>query len=440
MKGLNNILSTGHTRRTFLKGAGVSLFLPQMASFAGDKAYSTPVRMAFLHVPNGKIMNKWTPKQIGRNYKLTQTLQPLSKFKNDFQVLSGLVHHNGRANGDGAGDHARAQGSFLTGVQILKSAKEVRNGISVDQVAAQKLGKRTYLPSLELSTKRGRLSGSCDSGYSCMYQFNLSWRNETEPMVPESSAELAFDRLFTLWDSDKKKAIHKNSEKSVLDYMLSSANSLKRRLAKEDLDKLDQYLTSVREIERKNKKSKPVINSKKLPRDFTEVQTKFEDRIEIQMDLVALAWEVDATRICSMIIADEGSNMSFPDMGIDGGHHSLSHHQNDAHKIKQLEKIDRFYTERLAYFLDKLKSRTVNGKNLLDQSMVLYGSGISDGNRHLHDNLPILLAGKGGGKLNPGVHRVYKDQPMCNLFVNMLDTFGAPVKSFGDSNGKLAKI
>ena len=440
MKGLNNILSTGHSRRTFLKGAGVSLFLPSMASFAGDKAYSTPIRMAFLHVPNGKIMNKWTPKELGREYKLTQTLQPLSKFKKDFQVISGLMHKNGNANGDGAGDHARAQGSFLTGVQILKSAKKVRNGISVDQVAAKKLGKRTYLPSLELSTERGRLSGTCDSGYSCMYQFNLSWRNETEPMVPESSAELAFNRLFTLWDGNKQKADYRHSNRSVLDYMLSSANSLKRRLGREDLEKLDQYFTSVREIERKNKKGKPVINSKKLPRDFTQIQVKFEDRIETLMDLMVLAWEVDATRICSLILADEGSNMYFPDMGIDSGHHSLSHHQNDPEKIKQLEKIDCFYTSRLAYFLGKLKSRKINGKSLLDQSMVLYGSGLSDGNQHLHHNLPVLLAGKGGGKLDPGTHRIYEGKPMCNLFVNMLHNFGVPVKSFGDSNGRLARI
>ena len=273
-----------------------------------------------------------------------------------------------------------------------------------------------------------------------MYQFNLAWRNEKEPMVPESSAELAFNRLFTLWNGQKEKSTHKDSQKSVLDYMLSSANSLKRRLAKEDLEKLDQYFTSVREIERKANKGKPKISAKQLPRDFSKNPGSYKNRIETLMDLMVLAWEADATRICSMIIADEGSNMSFPEMGIDGGHHSLSHHQNDQTKIKKLEKIDKFYTTTLAYFLDKLKSRKVNGKSLLDQSMVLYGSGISDGNKHRHDNLPIILAGRGGGKLTPGTHRMYKDTPMCNLYVNMLNNFGLPTKSFSDSNGTLPKV
>ncbi|MCH2205868.1 MAG: DUF1552 domain-containing protein [Lentisphaerales bacterium] len=440
MKNVHNLLSTGHNRRTFLKGAGISLFLPQMISIAGDKAHENPVRMAFLHVPNGKIMEKWTPSKLGKDYELPQTLKPLTQHKNDFQVISGLQHKNAFANGDGAGDHARAQGSFLTGVQILKSAKNVKNGISVDQVAAQRLGKKTYLPSLELSTQRGRLSGSCDSGYSCMYQFNLAWRNEKEPMVPESSPQQAFNRAFTLWNGKNEKNAHSASEKSVLDYMLSSANSLKKRLAKEDLEKLDQYFTSVREIERKNQKGKPTVHSKQFTRDFSKNPRSYKEKIETLMDIMVLTWEVDATRICTMLVADEGSNMSFPDMGIDGGHHSLSHHQNDQAKIKQIEKIDLFYVKRFSYFLSKLKERKVNGKSLLDQSMILYGSGLSDGNRHRHNNLPILLAGRAGGKLNPGIHRMYKDQPMCNLFLNMLDTFGAPAKSFGDSTGRLAKI
>ncbi|MCM8532787.1 MAG: DUF1552 domain-containing protein [Lentisphaeraceae bacterium] len=438
MKNHHNLLSSSHNRRNFLKGAGVSLLLPQMASIAGDNAYKNPTRMAFLHVPNGMIMDKWTPKKVGKDFEITQTLKSVAKFKNDLQVISGLQHKNGFSNGDGAGDHARAQGSFLTGVQILKSAKAVKNGISVDQVAAQKAGHKTYLPSLELSTKRGRLSGSCDSGYSCMYQFNLSWRNAKEPMVPESSAQLAFNRMFVLKDAKNGSDIE--TGKSILDYMRGSAKSLKSKLAKEDIHKLDQYFDSLRELERKASKGKHEISSKMLDRDFNAPPKNYADKIETLMDLMVLAWEVDATRICSMIIADEGSNMSFPELGVNSGHHSLSHHQNDPDKIKALEKIDNFYTTRFAYFLQKLSQKKVNGSSLLDQSMVLYGSGISDGNKHRHNNLPIVLAGHANGKLQPGQHRVYKDAPMSNLFVNMLDTFGTPVKSFSDSNGRLAKI
>ena len=441
MKNFESIVKQDLNRRFFLKGAGISLLLPQMASFAGDKAYENPTRMAFLQVPNGKIMNKWTPTTVGSNYQLTQTLKPLAAYKKDMQIISGLRQHWGFHNGDGGGDHARAQGTFLTGVKILKSTKAVRNGISVDQVAVKQAGHRTYLPSLELSTKRGRLSGSCDSGYSCMYQFNLAWRNAKEPMVPEASTTEAFNRLFTIWDGKKVTASRNTkTDKSILDFMSSSAKSLEKKLAKEDIAKLDQYFTSVRELERKAQKGKPKVLPKQFSRDFSQEPKNFQDKIEAHMDLMALAWEVDATRICSMIVADEGSNQSFPQLGIEGGHHSISHHQHDPKKIAQLEKIDHFYVSRLAYFLNKLNERKVNGKSLLEQSMVLYGSGISDGNRHDHSNLPIILAGHANGKVTPGMHRVYKDKPLCNLYLNMLDVFGTPVKSFGDSNGKLAKI
>jgi hypothetical protein len=441
MKNYESFIKTNHSRRFFLKGAGCALLLPHMASFSAEKAYENPHRMAFLHVPNGKIMNKWSPKGIGKSFELSQTLKPLSAFREDFQVISGLRNHHGFSNGDGGGDHARAQGSFLTGSHVLKSIKRIHCGISVDQVAAQKVGHHTYLPSLELSTKRGRLSGSCDVGYSCAYQFNLAWRNATEPMIPEASTAEAFNRTFLIANgANTKQSRNANAQKSILDFMNSSAKSLKKKLAKEDTEKLEQYFNSLREMERKAQKGKPQVLSSQLPRDFNKEAKSYQDKIEAHMDLMVLAWQVDATRICSMIVADEGSNQSFPEMGIDGGHHSISHHQKDPKKITQLEKIDRFYTSRLAYFIGKLKSTKTNGQSLLEQSMVLYGSGISDGNRHDHANLPILLAGHGNGKLTPGTHRIYKDKPLCNLFLNMLEAFGTPVAKFGDSTGKLAKI
>ena len=434
----------GYSRRNFLKGAGVALMLPQFASLAKSKKdVPPPVRMAFLHVPNGKIMNKWTPKEFGKDYKITQTLKPLEGLKKHLQVISGLQHKNGFSNGDGAGDHARAQGSFLTGVQILKSAKRARNGISVDQVAAKYLGNKTYLPSLELSSQRGRLSGSCDSGYSCLYQFNLSWANEVQPMVPESSSEQAFNRLFTIWDGKGESKQHKilaQNEKSVLDFVGESAKDLQRKLGKEDTHKLDQYFSSLRETEKRIQKEKPKIHPKMLKRDFSEQPENYKAKIETLMDIMVLAFEVDATRISSMIVADEGSNRSFPELGIKSGHHSLSHHREQKSWIKDLEKIDLFYVSRLAYLLNELDKRKVDGKSLLEQSMIVYGSGHSDGNRHRHNNLPIILAGHGGGSLNPGYHREFRDDPMCNLYVSMLQKMGCPVNKFSDSTGILTGI
>jgi len=434
----------GHSRRNFLKGAGLALMLPQFASLAKSKKDAElPVRMAFLHVPNGKIMEKWTPKEFGKDYKISQTLKPLESLKKYFQVISGLQHKNGFANGDGAGDHARAQGSFLTGVQILKSAKKARNGISVDQVAAKYLGNKTYLPSLELSSQRGRLSGSCDSGYSCLYQFNLSWANEVQPMVPESSSEQAFNRLFTIWDGKSKSKQHQilaQNEKSILDFVGESAKDLQRKLGKEDTHKLDQYFSSLRETEKRIQKEKPKIHPKLLKHDFSEQPENFKAKVETLMDIMVLAFEVDATRISTMIVGDEGSNRSFPELGIKSGHHSLSHHRNQESWIKDLEKIDLFYVSRLAYFLNELDKRKVDGKSLLEQSMIVYGSGHSDGNRHRHNNLPIILAGHGGGKLNPGYHREFRDDPMCNLYVSMLQKMGCPVDKFSDSTGILKGI
>lgn len=443
MREVHNLLKFGANRRTFLKGAGVSLLLPQFASLAGEKAVENPVRMAFLHVPNGKIMNKWKPATLGKDYEMTQTLKPLENLRNDFQIVSGLQHHFANSNGDGGGDHARSQGTFLTGVQVLKSIKMARAGISVDQVAAQRAGNKTYLPSLELSTRKGRLSGACDSGYSCMYQFNLAWKNPKEPVVPESSAELAFNRLFTLWDGKNSSAQQKQMKqtgKSMLDFMRHSAKSLEKKLGKADTEKLDQYLNSLREMERKANREKPKVKASQFSRDFSIEPASYKDKIETLMDLMVLAWEVDATRICTMIVADEGSNQSFPEMGIKSGHHTLSHHRGQKENIKALEKIDHFYVSRFAYFLKKLNEKKVNGKSLLEQSMVLYGSGISDGNGHRNDNLPLVLAGHANGKLKPGFHREYKKKPMTNLFLNMLDAFGTPVSSFADSTGTLTEV
>ena len=436
-------LKSGFNRRNFLKGAGVSLMLPHLQSIANTKKDpERPVRMAFLHVPNGMIMDKFRPKSYGRNFEITQTLEPLKELKNDFQLIDGLKHEKAGSNGDGAGPHARAQGTFLTGVQVLKSAKNARAGISVDQVAAKYHGHKTYLPSLELAAGRGRVSGKCDSGYSCVYQFALSWKNENVPMLPEYDPAQAFKRLFTVWDP-KKKMSKKDDltarEKSILDYMMENSKSLQRRLGKEDTEKLDQYFSNLRDLEKRLEKEKPRVTKDMIKKEFV-AQSDYRDHLDTLLEVMVLAFQVDATRISSIILGDEGNARSFPEIGVKGGHHNLSHHRDDPKIIKMVEKIDLMNMQRLAYFLKRLKEVQVDGKSLLDQSMIVYGGSISDGNKHLNTNLPIILAGHGGGLINPGIHRKYDDTPMSNLYVTMLQKFGCPVEKFGDSNGSLPVI
>ena len=436
-------IKTGFNRRNFLKGAGVSLMLPHLSSIANTKKDpERPVRMAFLHVPNGMIMDKFRPKSYGKNFEITQTLEPLRELKNDFQLIDGLKHEKAGSNGDGAGPHARAQGTFLTGVQVLKSAKNARAGISVDQVAAKYQGHKTYLPSLELAAGRGRVSGKCDSGYSCVYQFALSWKNENVPMLPEYDPAQAFKRLFTV--RDPKKAMSKKDditarEKSVLDYMMENSKSLQRRLGKEDTEKLDQYFSNLRDLEKRLEKEKPLVTPNMIKKEFV-AQTDYREHLDTLLEVIVLAFQVDATRISSIILGDEGNARSFPEIGVKGGHHNLSHHRDDPKIIKMVEKIDLMNMQRLAYFLKRLKEVQVDGKSLLDQSMIVYGGSISDGNKHLNTNLPIILAGHGGGLAHPGIHRKYDDTPMSNLYVTMLQKFGCPVEKFGDSNGSLPVI
>ena len=433
----------GPTRRNFLKGAGIALMLPQFASLADKKEeLEDPVRVAFFTVPNGKILDKWRPKETGKNYTMSETLKPIEHLRDHFQVLTGLDHQYAYANGDGAGDHARAQGTFLTGVQVLKDKGRARAGISVDQVLAKYYGTKTYIPSLELSSRKGRLSGTCDSGYSCLYQYNFSWANEVMPMVPESSPSRAFNRLFTIKGKKKNSEAEflLQTEKSILDLVGSTTKDLKRRLGKEDHEKLDQYYSSLRDTEKKINRDKPLIHPSQLSRDFSKEPETYAERIEMLMDVMALAFEVDSTRIATMIIADEGNNRSFPEIGVKGGHHQLSHHKEDPKSMADCAKIDLFYVQRIAHFLNALDKRKVNGKSLLEQSMIIYGSGHADGNRHSHTSLPIILAGHGGGKLKPGFHRDYGREPMCNLFVRMLQELDCPVNKFGDSTGSIKEI
>ncbi len=438
---------TGRTRiarRTFLKGLGTTMALPLLeamvpAARAATGTGPAPVRMAFVFFPNGAIMPNWKPEGAGKNWRLSRTLAPLEPFKRQLTVFTGLTQKHGRANGDGAGDHARNAASFLTGAQPKKTAgADIRVGVSVDQAAARLIGRQTKLPSLELGVERGRNSGSCDSGYSCAYSANISWKTATTPMAKEINPKSAFERLFGDAANAKGRAERNVYRKSVLDLVAEDAALLRRRLGKKDQRKLDEYFTSVRELELRIERE--ATQASEVPEYDVPagIPREIADHIRLMYDIMALAFQTDATRISTFMLGNAGSNRSYPMIGVKGGHHSLSHHQNNPQKMEDITKIDTFLVEQFGYFLSKLQSIGEGDGTLLDNCLILYGSAIADGNRHTHHDLPIVLAGSGGGKLQPDRLRHYpKETPLNNLYLTMCRMAGAEMEQFGDSTGLL---
>jgi hypothetical protein len=436
-------------------GLGTAIALPWLEAMAPaskamarglDAAKASPLRMAFLYVPNGVHMQDWTPAAEGADFALPHILEPLNPFKDDLLVLSGLAQDNAHAKGDGGGDHARSLACFLTGVHPRKTdGANIKAGISADQIAAQKVGNATRLPSLELGCEAGQQSGNCDSGYSCAYSSNVSWRSESTPVAKEINPRLVFDRLFSNGLSDETGAHRAKRERykmSILDFVLEDAHQLRNRLGATDQRKVDEYLTSVRELERRIVQAGN--DSPEAPSDFPKpigVPREYQQHVPLMYDLLALAFQGDITRISTFVLANEGSNRSYPFIGVTDGHHNLSHHGGDAEKHRKIRDINRFHTEQLARFVQKLKATPEGDGTVLDHSMIVYGSGIGDGNRHNHNDLPIVLLGKGNGTLRTGRHVRYgKDTPLNNLFLSMLDRMGAPVEPFGDGTGRLADL
>ena len=436
-------------RRTFLKGVGATLGLPLLeamlpaSGFAAQSA-GAPKRMAFVFVPNGVIVPEWTVKGEGADWQLSPTLEPLAKVKDRVCVVDGLMQDNARAKGDGPGDHARSSAAFLTGAHPVKtSGVDIKVGQSVDQVAADKAGRQTKLPSIELGTEGGRNAGQCDSGYSCAYSNNISWKTATTPMAKEINPRLVFERLFGSTDdreAAKGRAKRDEYRKSILDLVTDDANKLKQQLGQTDRRKVDEYFSSVREIEQRIERAKTDSSSQKIP-DLTlprGVPKELDEHIGLMFELMVLAFQTDTTRVATFMMANEGSNRSYPMVGVNDGHHHLSHHQNKQDWIGHLKKVDKYLIGHYAKFLERLNGISEGNGTLLDNSMIVYGSAIADGNRHSHHDLPILLAGKGGGTIASGRHLVYpKETPLNNLFLSMLDRMDAGVDSLGDSTGRL---
>lgn len=421
--------------------------LPFMESLVG-RAYAAtkpavkPVRAAWLYTPNGVNVEQWMPQGEGMSYEMSPSLKVIEKHREDFMVVSGLMQDWARSHGNGGGDHARATATFLTGCMPKKTAgADIHVGISVDQIAAQKIGHLTRLPSLELSTDGQRSSGKCDSGYSCAYQFNLAWKNETMPMAPEMDPRLVFERMFGLGSTSGKgadAARAKRLQKSVLDAVLGEAKSLQGKANPGDRRKLDEFFSSVRDIEQRIERAEKFTAEMPEMKIPMGVPDSYEEHIRTMFDLMVLAFQTDTTRLATFMLAHDGSNRSFPELGVPDAHHYLSHHQNDPQKLAKIAKIDQFYLRQFGYFLDKMKSIKEGDTTLLENSMIVFGGGIGDGNRHNHDNLPILLAGRGGGTLTPGKRILLtQETPMTNLYLAMLERLGVPAQKVGDSTGKL---
>ncbi|MEQ1823743.1 MAG: DUF1552 domain-containing protein [Fimbriimonadaceae bacterium] len=438
-------------RRAALKGIGCTIALPMLEAMLplnalAQSVKTPPMRMAFLFVPNGVDIQNWTPATSGALGELPQILRSLEGVKSHINILTGLTQHNANALGDGPGDHARSTATWLTGVHVKKTAgSDIQCGISADQVAAQEIGKLTRFASLEIGCERGAVAGDCDSGYSCAYSSNVSWRSANTPNAKEVNPRLLFERLFGAGGNEtpEVRARRDQYRVSILDYVTEDATRLRGQLGLKDQQKLDEYLSGVREVERRLQ----VVEANNIRAALdgvvkpTGIPADFDEHIRLMGDMMVLAFQADLTRICTFMFANDGSNRSYAKAGVSEGHHDMSHHGKDAYKLAQKNKIDRFHAEQLAYILNKMQGIKEFDRTLLDNSLICYGAGISDGDRHNHDNLPILMAGKAGGTLKTGRHLVYEPgTPMNNLFVSMLDRVGVKVEKLGDSTGKLREL
>ena len=451
-------------RRRFLRNLGLCVSLPALESFSSrvlaaaagsarqvaTTAAGAPLRTAFLYFPNGAIPSAWWPAETGANFALNRTLAPLANVRQHLQVLGGLTCLSANAGLDGGGDHARANGTFLTGVRIKKTnGADFRAGVSADQAMAQQIGLLTPFRSLELSCDTILNVGTCDTDYACVYQHNLAWSSPTMPLTPEVNPRLLFERMFgagTPRERAENLVIRQQQKRSVLDFIQNDVRRLAGEVSGRDRDKVDEYLTGVRDIELRIQAAEQSRASRAQPdvdAPDAGVPASYTDYVRLMFDMLHLAFQTDNTRVASFMIAGDGNNRDFAEIGVNDGHHNLSHHGGKQDWIEKVERIDLWYVTQLAYFLEKMEAtKDVDGNSLLHNSQIVYGSGNSDGNRHSHTNLPIILAGHAGGTLTPGRYTRFNDEPVTNLYLSMMDRIGGAqkVERFGDSTGRLGNI
>jgi hypothetical protein len=436
------------SRRTFLRGTGVAMALPYLEAMWPARALATnhldniPTRFLVYYIPNGIHMPAWTPSTEGAGYTLPPIMESLAPYKDDILVLTGLG--NQAAIASVPGDHARGTGSFLTAMPVFKSeGANIKNGVSVDQRIAQVIGGKNTFPSLELGVEGGASTGDCDSGYSCAYSRNISWSGPSTPVAKETNPLEAFDRLFKGFDSERtaqQVEVRRKLRKSVLDYVLEDAKQLKVQLGVSDRQKLDEHMESVYALETKINKETEITQC--FPGPTPEYPKDFQAHVRLMSDILVLAFQCDMTRVATFMTGNAASNRVFGFLGIGEAHHYLSHHDKDAVKQAKLQKINTWEVEQLAYLLGKMKAIQEGEGNLLDNSLVYFSSEIEDGDSHDHKNLPIILAGKGGGSVTPGRHIQYHSSPsVADLYISIMNAMGVPDTTFGlDGKGPLPKL
>lgn len=430
-----------------LRGLGAAIALPWLESLpsvarAAGTASKPPVRMCCWYVPNGVHLPTWFPDRDGALVDLPETLRPLAFAGEYLNTFHGLTHNTALTNGDTEGcGHGQGAASFLTGAQAYKTQDAVRVGVSVDQLYARHVGNGTRFPSLELGCESAR-SGNA-FGYSGTYKTHISWRTPTSPAPYEMNPKVVFDRLFTKGSSSLTQATVADRDfyrRSMLDYVLEDANRVRSRVARTDQRKLDQYLTGVREVERRIQHASAAVElpGSEFPRP-AGIPEEFDEHLRLMCDLMVLAFQSDSTRASSFMVTKEATDRNYPWLGFTDGHHELSHHGGVEEKNRKIREIDRYHISILAYMIEKMMTvEEADGTTLLDNAMILYGSGISDGDRHDHVNLPVILLGKGGGSLRSGQHLKCRPQtPMSNLLLAMLQQAHVAVDQFGDSTETL---
>jgi hypothetical protein len=439
-----NFITKKHlSRRTFLRGAGVTVALPFLESMAPAQtplratAAVPKTRFGCFYVPHGATMYKWTPATEGKDFQFSESLSPLEKFRNSLTVVTNLAHQ-AATGADAGAEHARSAAIFLTGGQPQKNA--VRNGESVDQVAARAIGQDTPLPSIELAIED--VSLSCGAGYGCAYFNTIAWRTPTVPLPMENSPQVVFEKLFGDGGTAEQRSTRRREDRSILDSIIEQTIGLKNGLPSADRVRLDGYLDDIREIERR---IKTVLERESQPgarQDVPEAPVgtpeAFEDHIKLMFDLLALAYQSETTRVATLMYAKDLSPASYPASGNRGGFHGASHHANNRANMDSFALINRYHVQMLTYFIEKLAATKDGDGTLLDHSLILYGSSMSNGNQHDHDPLPIVLIGGASGQLQGNRHIITPARtPMANLLLTMLDKLGVRRDSFGDSTGKL---
>src|SRR5947207_4702537 len=438
------------SRRAVLRGLGTVVALPLLDAMvpALTAAANTPAkpvrRLAVIYHPNGVIYDKWLPKGAGADFEFSPTLAGLAPFRDQLTIITGLFSDQAEAIGDGGGDHSRASGTYLTGVHVRRSDSNVENGISMDQIAAKALERETQLSSLQLTLDDSSLVGSCDVGYSCAYSSTLSWLTPTLPLMSENNPRVVFERLFGSSDSTdtRVRVTRLRQDRSILDAVTDRVRQLQQRLGPTDKTKVDDYLTSVRDVERRLQKAEEQ-DAKEVP-DVARpagIPDGFEAHAQLMYDLQLLAYQSDLTRVITFMYGREQTARPYPQIGIPEPHHSLTHHQNDPVKMDKCTVIQRYHLKLFAEYLEKLRSTQDGDGSLLDHSIILFGGGISNSDRHTHGPLPTLLVGGGAGTLKGGRHLVYPEHtPLTNLQLTLLDKMGVPTEKIGDSTGQFKEL